>query len=215
MRRKKVSRENLVGRRFDKLEVIEFSHKNKYGVRHWKCRCACGNERIVQGGILKKRKPQSCGCHSKGVASKIHTTHGLSKSRHYGNYSNIMSRCYNPKDKKYKDYGARGIKVCEEWRNDRISFVKWCELQEPIPKNFTLDRKNNEGDYGPDNCRFTSPAQQNRNCRRNIWVDIDGERLVIKDAVAKYGKVGYKTTCHRINVLSWDPVKAILTPPLK
>lgn len=210
-----MSRENLIGNRYDRLVVIEFSHINTHRVSCWKCRCDCGQERIVQSGILKRRNPQSCGCHSREMASRIHTVHGLSKSRYYRNYSNIMNRCYNPKDKKYKNYGARGIKICEEWRMDRISFVKWCELQEPIPKNFTLDRKNNEGDYGPDNCRFTSPAQQNRNYRKNIWVDIGGERLILKDAVAKYGKVRYKTTCHRISVLSWDPIKAILTPSLK
>lgn len=137
-------------------------------------------------------------------------THGLSGHRFYPVWRDMMNRCHSPRNKFYKDYGGRGVVVCEEWKTP-AKFLVWCEEQD-FQTGMSLDRYPDvDGPYSPDNCRFATPAQQNRNMRSNIWVQHNGERLIFKDFVAKYGVVSYECAKARYRDGS-DPITAALTP---
>lgn len=123
----------------------------------------------------------------------------------------MMTRCYNSASEFFKYYGGRGIVVCEEWHNVSI-FIGWCELQ-PFENGMTLDRHpDNDGNYSPENCRFATPKQQNRNMRSNVWIEHNEERLIFKDFVIKYGVVSPSIAQRRRKKLGWDPKDAAFTP---
>lgn len=124
-----------------------------------------------------------------------------------------MNRCHSPKNRFYKDYGGRGVAVCKEWK-EPAAFLVWCEKQEFSP-GMSLDRYPDvNGPYSPDNCRFATPRQQNRNMRSNVWVEHNGERLIFKDFVIKYGVVSHEIAQKRRKKYGWGAVESALTPLL-
>ena len=150
---------NLTGQTFGTLTVKYLSTIiNNHAV--WRCECNCGEYVYVRSGNLISGNTRSCG------ASIHRIKHGFNRpnNRHplYQALHRIKDRCYNINDKRYIHYGGRGITVCDEWRNDYESFVKWG-LNNGWKKGLTIDRINNEGNYTPDNCRFVSVAVNNRN----------------------------------------------------
>lgn len=161
---------DLVGKQFCRLSVISREPSNKHGQSMWKCKCVCGNYVIVQGHDLVSGHTTSCGCYSKEVSgkigSKLLTKHGIKRDYPdlYNVYRGMIRRCYDPSDKSYRNYGARGIGVCDEWRQSIQSFVKWC-LDNGYSRELEIDRANNELGYSPDNCRFVT-RQENNNNRR-------------------------------------------------
>ena len=117
--------ENLTGQKFGKLTVIGLDHKEKrnYGKRNyyfyqWLCECECGNKCIVAGEYLKRGRTTSCGCYRKELSKNKLFKHGLHKTRLYRIWRGMKERCYAQYNKDYKNYGGRGIKVCQEWLND-------------------------------------------------------------------------------------------------
>lgn len=145
------------------------------------CRCDCGKKRIVKVGHFNTGKVKSCGCH---VVRHGHGSNGK-RSREYICYHNMIARCHNRSNKRYKDYGGRGIKVCEKWRSSFVSFLN--DMGE-CPKGFTIDRIDNRFGYSPENCRWVSRTknQANRSVSK-VWV-VDGERfLTMRDAANRFG----------------------------
>lgn len=139
--------------------------------------------------------------------------HGLSKHKFYPIWRDMMNRCYSKNNRFFGDYGGRGIFVCSEWHNV-ASFINWCSCQEPIPRGYSLDRyPDKDGPYSPDNCRFASPAQQNRNMRSNVWVEFGGRRMIFKDFVEEYGVVSYDVAKKRVRLHGFDLIGAALTAP--
>lgn len=127
-------------------------------------------------------KVKSCGCYREYFATTIRkdpTTHGKSKSRLYEVWSSMKSRCYNPTNARYEHYGAKGISVCDEWRDSFQSFYDWAianGYNEMAAKTFcTLDRIDYNGGYRPDNCRFVDANVQNNNKQSNIWLTYEGK----------------------------------------
>ena len=154
-----------IGQRFGRLIVIEQTEKPE-GIKdmhkYWLCQCDCGNKKVVSDGNIG-RNIFSCGCLRN---SSIPRTHGFASHKHYDKLYHtwiaIKYRCYNPNSKDYKHYGARGITICDEWKNDFMVFREWC-LNNGFANNLTIDRINVNGNYEPSNCRWTTIAEQNRN----------------------------------------------------
>lgn len=141
------------------LSVIERLPKSMY-----KCICDCGNERLVKVGHFNTGAVKSCGCHWKT---------GMTNTREAWSYANMMARCHNPKNKRYKDYGAKGIVVCEEWRNSRKKFY---EDMGPCPDGFQIDRIDNTKGYFKENCRWVDPKQNMINRSISLFWIVDGAK---------------------------------------
>ena len=176
---------NLAGLKIGIMTVIEIQPKRpQEDYRRWKCQCDCGNIRYVPAShlvrALKLGKMKSCGClHPNGS-----TRHGLTKDPVYQAWVGMLRRCNNPKHPSYKNYGGRGIKVCERW-HDLDNFMKDMSPK-PSPE-LTLDRIDNDKGYSPDNCRWASRVEQGFNMRSTRVFIIDGERKTFKDLSEETG----------------------------
>ena len=138
--------------------------------------CSCGKK--FEKSIHSKTK--SCGCLVGITAKKVHTSHGLWGTRIYRIHRNMMRRCNNNKDSSYKNYGGRGIYVCNEWMLSFDLFVEWA-LSNGYSELLTLDRINNDREYSPANCRWTTRSTQQRNSRKIISTNTSGYRGVSKN----------------------------------
>lgn len=164
---------DLTGETYGKLTVRCFCGKDKYSHNLWLCDCECGGTAITDTSALKQGKAKSCGCLHKQRLIDRNTTHGKSKTRLYKIYSHMIERCYNPKCKGYKDYGNRGIKVCDEWQ-EFTNFYRWA-LENGYKENLTIDRINVNGNYEPSNCRWATMLTQSNNKRNTIKITFDNE----------------------------------------
>lgn len=171
-------RNDLTGQRFGRLTVICAS-RNKYNKRkYWECECDCGNITFAYTHALIAGKVKSCGC----LKDEINTKHGGcigKEERLYAVWRTMRQRCYDPHTANYKNYGARGIAVCDEWKNDYEAFRKWAlanGYNETAKRNtWLLDRIDNNGNYTPENCRFVTPTVNSRNRRSTVKATINGE----------------------------------------
>lgn len=167
---------DLIGQKFGFLEVVSITDERKHGKVVWLCKCDCGKYVKVSSHNLKNRSTVSCGCYSKKILEQSRIKHGMYKSRIYNIYICMKERCYNTKAKSYSDYGGRGIEICDEWigENGFQNFCSWA-LENGYNEKLTIDRINVNGNYCPENCRWTTHKVQNNNTRRNRIVQYNGE----------------------------------------
>ena len=139
----------------------------KGGYERYLCKCECGNTTIVYKCNLARGHTKSCGCNRSINGKKLLTKHGLSGTRPHRIWVEMKHRCYLKSDTNYKKYGARGVKVCDEWRNDFKAFYDWS-MGNGYSDELTLDRIDGTGNYEPNNCRWATYKEQNlnRNFRR-------------------------------------------------
>lgn len=185
---------DLVGSKFGSLTVTERRGSDENGQSLWLCQCDCGTEKIVRGHDLKGGT-KSCGC-----SRRYHTNlyqHGLSNTRLHRIWRSIKDRCYNPNNKDYKHYGGRGITVCDEWKNDFMSFYKWA-LNTGYGEKLTIDRIDVNGGYLPENCQWVSMIEQSNNRRNNKVITFRGESFTIAQWSRKTG-VKYGDIQNRLN----------------
>ena len=186
---------DLTGMKFGRLTVLERAEKYKNGNYLWRCRCECGNFTVVSGNSLKSGHTQSCGC----LCKENHTTHQMTHTKLYTNWSVMIQRCYNEKNEKYPRYGGRGIKVCERWKDFSNFYADVSQMEHFKEPGYSLDRIDNDGDYCPENVRWATPKQQARNRHNNIKVNYQGEEMTLPDAAEKSG-INYGTLKYRYRV---------------
>ena len=170
---------DLTGKQFGKLVALNVEGKNKGGNYLWRCRCVCGNEVIVSAGHLVSGHTASCG---NAVHFKTYK-HGMWDSRLHHILKGMKRRCYKKGDAAYRYYGARGIKVCDEWidkEDGYKNFINWA-LSSGYSEGLSIDRIDNNGDYTPENCRWASRTEQMRNTRGNVYFMLNGEKRCLQE----------------------------------
>jgi len=196
---------DLTGQRFGKLKVIRRVESRIKNKPEWLCKCDCGNKSTVMGYRLRDGVTKSCGCVKRNVLGNITRKHGHTAnrkpSRTYSTWHGMMQRCYYPDHTSYEYYGARGITVCKRWHK----FENFLADMGEKPHDLTLSRKNNNGNYTPSNCSWQTDAQQTRNKSSNLFVKINGKRMIITDACNKLG-------IKRGNFIAWYTTHRDLSP---
>ena len=199
---------DITGTRFGRLiALIPVGRTNKNIV--WLCKCVCGNYVDVVSKRLRRRETRSCGCLQREVAANRQRTHGLSHSPEYGVWVGIRRRCEIQKNKAYRYYGGRGVKVCSRW----ASFENFYADMGKRPDGYQIDRIDNDGDYTPENCRWATKREQMNNKRSNRFIEYDGRRLTLAQWGRRTG-LNRSTIKARIDVYGWS-VERSLTAPLQ
>lgn len=158
--------------RYGKLVTIKevdpyIPPSNSYKKRRYLCKCDCGNETIVNITSLRSGNTKSCGCVNSERLVKQNKENalynGYSQHKHFSRWRGMIERCYYPKHKDYHNYGGRGIKVCDKWKDHPKAFIDWIENESNYEDGLTLDRINVNGNYEPDNCTFSTHGEQSLN----------------------------------------------------
>jgi hypothetical protein len=163
--------ENLSGQKFGRLNVVQYLGRIGRN-NQWECLCECGNVCRVAGMNLKSGHTRSCSCLHKEMSSAASKTHGESKSDEYSIWHSMKRRCYDPKNNKFYRYGARGIIVCERWLNSFDNFL--FDIGKRPSMLHSIDRKDNNGNYDPGNCRWATKKEQANNTSKNVHLTING-----------------------------------------
>lgn len=180
---------NISGKRFNSLTAIKDVGKTSQGVYNWLCKCDCGKEKIIRVSKLTSNETKSCGCLLSISIKSRATKHGHcgrgELSGEYETWKNLKSRCGNPNNPRYHNYGGRGIKVCERWKNSFSNF--YSDMGNKPSKKHSIDRIDTNGDYTPYNCRWATTTEQARNRTSNVYLDYKGGVVILKDVAAIEG----------------------------
>ena len=191
----------LAGQKFGRLTVRDY-YERRHGRIFWKCICECGNEICSTVAPLRNGHTKSCGC---SRYEKV-TIHGMEGTPTYRSWRAMLDRCTNQNNARYKDYGGRGVIVCSRWFN----FVNFHEDMGERPKDKTLDRKDNNGNYCKGNCKWSSLIEQGNNKRNNHIITFDEKTLTLQQWADKLG-MHSKTLSARIIDLKWSIERALTT----
>lgn len=201
--------QNLIGKRFGKLLVLERAENNKYNSAQWLCKCDCGKITKTTTCQLTSGKTKSCGCLK---YESRNYTHRMTHTRLHNIWAKMRQRCNSPKDNCYYRYGAKGITVCDEWNHSFESFYEWS-MKNGYSDSLTIDRIDNSKGYYPENCRWVTFADQQRNKSSNIVITYNGETKILAEW-CRYFNVNYSMVRERLK-RNWTFEKAIFTPSKK
>jgi hypothetical protein len=196
---------DLTGCQFRRWTVVTF-----VGNRRWLCRCVCGREKAVAGYDLRSGKSRSCGCLRTEQVVTRSTKHGQTGTPEHRAWVDLTRRCRDSSHRQYRDYGGRGIRVCNRWRYSCEAFVE--DMGSRPSSKHSIHRIDNDGHYELSNCMWATQAEQNRNHRRNHIITFSGQTMCLSDWAEK---VGLDRGClnTRLNILKWSVEKALTTPP--
>lgn len=199
---------NLTNMRFGELIVSHDSGERSHGNVIWTCKCDCGVTTNVRAGALTSGNTVSCG-HLRGRHNiEKWTTHGCTNTPEYMTWCSMLKRCTNPNDKSYHNYGSRSIAVCDRWLESFENFYNDMGLR-PGPE-YSIERKNNDGNYEPDNCRWATKEEQGNNRRNNCIVYYKDKEYTIAQLSKECG-IEYETLRHRLN-RGWSVDRSVETP---
>lgn len=148
-------------------------------------KCSCGKDFIVMLNKLRQGKTKSCGCYMKTPSNSSSFSHGRTKSPEYKSWCHMKDRCLNPKNHKYINYGARGIRVCKEWLDSFENFL--ADMGDKPGPGYTIDRIDNNGNYCPSNCKWSTPKEQSNNRRSSAFVLYKGKKMTISECADTAG----------------------------
>lgn len=200
---------DLTGQHFGYWKVIERFECTEGKRTKWVCECKCGTRKVVDSVTLRNGTSKSCGCMRTEILLKRVQTHGKRKTRLYRIWARMIQRTTNRNQADYDYYGGRGIAVCKEWREDFATFEKWAK-ENGYAENLTIERKDNNMGYQPDNCRWATRKEQNRNTRRTHYLTYNGQTKPLTDW-AEEMSIPRHVLDARINRLGWSVEKALTT----
>lgn len=204
--------QNLANHRFGRLTVLRLTERRQSGGVVWLCACECGNACMARGCDLKSGNTKSCGCLNREETVARSVTHGATRggkhTAEYEAWAGAGKRCTNPKDRFFRDYGGRGITVCDRWKSFALFLADMGER--PSPKH-SIDRIDPDGNYDPDNCRWADIKTQSRNKRNAQMLTLNGVTRNIANWADLTG-IHYRTLKSRINQQGWAIEKALTTP---
>jgi hypothetical protein len=177
---KRIPIESYLNKEFNFLTIITTGESKKRGahfINFVDCRCVCGNIKNIALSKVLSGHTKSCGCIAMGKRKGYNIKHPT-----YKVWDAMIQRCSNPKNNSYNDYGGRGIIVCKEWVDSFGKFYDWVTIS-GYKKGLQIDRKDNNGNYEPSNCQWVTCKQNSRNRRNTILVYINGNRLVLAEAI--------------------------------
>lgn len=208
-------RTDLTGLRFGKLVVVSYSHSKNGAI--WSCICDCGSESVVPARSLNYGSTRSCGCGALAQARENVIRASVKRSTGIPNIRklkdllhNMRMRCYSAKNKRFANYGARGINICDEWNDDCRSFYAWANKNGYAP-GLQIDRIDVNGNYSPDNCRFVGSVAQMNNTTRNHFIEWDGRRQTIAQWEREFGWP--KGRLQARFSMGWTIERAMTQPP--
>lgn len=201
-----------VGARFDSLVVEGEVGRDHHANVVWQCRCDCGQLTTAITNKLVRGRKRSCGCKQLEYIGESCSTHGETRggrpSSEFSIWQGMLARCSNPDHARWHRYGGRGIKVCDRW----LTFSNFLSDMGRRPSlRHSLDRKDNNGNYDPENCRWATRAEQNANMCTNVRLALDGRDLTVSEWSRETG-IGVATLSQRIRH-GWSAEAALTTPP--
>lgn len=164
---------DITGQKYGRLTALKRVENDAHKHAQWLCKCDCGNEVVVLKNSLTSGRTRSCGCYYKDTRHKTHHIHGQSYTRLFSIWANMLQRCECQSNRAYKNYGQRGIRVCEEWHTF-ATFKEWAESN-GYQDTLSIDRIDNNGDYAPSNCQWADAIVQANNTRRNHYLTLNGK----------------------------------------
>ena len=209
-----MAKEDLTGKVFGRLTVLkEAEERSKKGYIQWICQCSCENKTIivVPSNRLKSKKTQSCGCLQKETISKMNKERAQYSEEDRNNrlfriWKGMLARTSYKSQKSYKDYGERGITVCDEWKNNFFIFKDWA-FKNGYSDDLTIDRINNNGNYCPENCKWSTRKGQENNQRSNIIISFEGE----SHTAAQWAEImGITKSCIYKRIQRKKPIEIVL-----
>lgn len=201
---------DITGQRFERLTAVRPVGKNKGKGVMWECVCDCGNTIITCGSDLRRGKTRSCGCYAREKARdtclRRNITHGMTGTRVFNIWVGMRKRCLNPKEPSYKNYGERGITICDEWL-DFNNFYEWA-ITNGYNDSLTVDRIDVNGNYEPTNCRWATHKEQANNTRRSRFITYDGKTMTLQQWSDETG-INHMTLYDRIYKSGWTVGEAL------
>lgn len=189
---------DITGKRFGRIVAIEPSKEiatNKS--KKWICKCDCGTVKEIRSSDLRFGKVTSCGCWKDEKTSKRFKTHGKSNTLIYNIWTSMKGRCYRKTSKDYPNYGGRGIRICDEWKDSFMNFYNWS-VANGYEERLTIDRIDPNGNYEPSNCRWIENEKQALNRRNSKYYEYDGLSLSAREWSEKLN-INYNTMRDYLN----------------